>query len=119
MLVDFGIAKVFDQHKHTALGARAVTPGYSPNEQYGIGARTDSRADIYSLGATLYTLLTGQVPVDIPERNMGAPLIPPREFNPAISVSAEKAIQRPMEMRRDDRFPSIAEFTAAFSEQQY
>ena len=40
-----------------------MTPGYSPPEQYG-SARTDSRTDIYSLGATLYAALTGVIPED-------------------------------------------------------
>jgi serine/threonine-protein kinase len=44
MLVDFGISKVYDPAKGTTLGAKAVTPGYSPPEQYGRG-RTDSRSD--------------------------------------------------------------------------
>lgn len=38
---------------------RAMTPGYSPPEQYGT-ARTDPRTDVYSLGATLYAALTGE-----------------------------------------------------------
>ena len=55
MLVDFGIAKVFDAAvARPRIGARAVTPGYSPPEQYGQG-RTDARSDVYALGATLYT----------------------------------------------------------------
>ena len=48
MLVDFGIAKVYDSELKTTVGARAVTPGYSPPEQYGRG-NTDARADIYAL----------------------------------------------------------------------
>jgi serine/threonine protein kinase len=67
MLVDFGIAKRYDPQSKTTMGARAVTPGYSPNEQYGHGT-TDSISDIYALGATLYTLLTNQVPVESVQR---------------------------------------------------
>ena len=50
VLVDFGIAKTYDPLLKTTLGARAVTPGYSPIEQYGTGV-TDARTDLYSLGA--------------------------------------------------------------------
>jgi eukaryotic-like serine/threonine-protein kinase len=53
MLVDFGIAKRATG-RNTTQGARGVTPGYSPPEQY-TGAGTNERSDIYSLGATLYT----------------------------------------------------------------
>ena len=67
VLVDFGLAKVFDPVLKTTVGARAVTPGYSPPEQYGQG-KTDQRSDVYSLGATLYTLLTGQEPPESVER---------------------------------------------------
>ena len=51
MLVDFGIAKAFDASHSTTVGARAVTPGFSPPEQYGQG-KTDIQSDIYALGAT-------------------------------------------------------------------
>ena len=50
-LVDFGLAKLVHGSQTTTTGARAMTPGYSPPEQYGT-ARTDPRSDIYSLGAT-------------------------------------------------------------------
>jgi serine/threonine protein kinase len=63
-LVDFGLAKVVNLGSQaTTTGARAMTPGYSPPEQYGT-ARTDQRTDIYSLGATLYAALTGSIPED-------------------------------------------------------
>ena len=58
MLVDFGIAKEFNPAQSTTKGARAVTSGYSPPEQYGRGT-TDAKSDIYALGAALYHLLTG------------------------------------------------------------
>ena len=70
MLVDFGLVKVFDPNLKTTMGARAVTPGYAPPEQYGQG-RTDHRTDIYALGATLYTLLTGQEPPESVQRVAG------------------------------------------------
>ena len=57
-LVDFGLAKAYDPLQQTTIGARGVTPGYAPPEQYGHG-RTDARTDVYSAGATLYALLTG------------------------------------------------------------
>mgnify|MGYP001826104179 FL=1 len=62
-LVDFGLAKVYDPGQETTIGARGATPGYAPPEQYGQG-RTDARSDVYSAGATLYSLVSGQVPPD-------------------------------------------------------
>jgi serine/threonine protein kinase len=49
ILVDFGIAKVYDANLKTTIGAQAITPGFSPFEQYGQGG-TDARSDIYALG---------------------------------------------------------------------
>jgi serine/threonine protein kinase len=56
ILVDFGIAKRYLPGRDTVGAAAAVTPGYSPPEQYGQGI-TDQRSDIYALGATLYFAL--------------------------------------------------------------
>ncbi len=63
VLVDFGLVKLLEGNQQTTTGARAMTPGYSPPEQYGTG-HTDERSDIYSLGATLYAALTGIIPED-------------------------------------------------------
>jgi len=68
-LVDFGLAKALVGSQATTTGARAMTPGYSPPEQYGT-ARTDQRSDIYSLAATLYVALTGATPEDALARAM-------------------------------------------------
>jgi len=112
MLVDFGIAKTYDPLLKTTLGARAVTPGYSPLEQYGQGT-TDVRTDVYALGATLYTLLTGQEPPESPQRAVRDPLISPRQHNPDISPEAEAAILRALQMDPERRFQSAGELKQA------
>ncbi|MBN1149474.1 MAG: SUMF1/EgtB/PvdO family nonheme iron enzyme [Anaerolineales bacterium] len=109
ILVDFGIAKTYDPKADTTMGARAVTPGYSPVEQYGHG-RTDIRADLYALGATLYTLLTAIRPPESIGRITGDPLPMPRQVNPSLSPHVEQAILRAMSILAPKRFSSVAEF---------
>jgi serine/threonine protein kinase len=112
MLVDFGIAKVYDPGLKTTLGARGVTPGYSPLEQYGQGT-TDGRSDEYALAATLFALLTGQDPPESIARVTGTPLPAPRLLNPAISGTTEQALLRALQILARDRFPSVSAFKAA------
>ena len=110
MLVDFGISKIFDESKGTTTGAQAVTHGYSPLEQYGRG-KTDARSDIYSLGATLYTLLTGLVPPDAPDLVNGLETLrPPRQANPALSESTSAAIMAAITPSISQRISSAARF---------
>ncbi|HSJ57529.1 MAG TPA: protein kinase [Anaerolineae bacterium] len=112
-LVDFGLAKVHNPAEETTVGARGVTPGYAPAEQYGAG-RTDERTDVYSTGATLYALLSGAPPPDALDLVVGrARLVPLRELRPGISPHVERAVQRAMQTRPDDRFPSVAAFRQA------
>ena len=113
MLVDFGIAKVYDPQAKTTVGARAVTPGFSPNEQYLSSGRTDPRSDIYALGATLYMLLTGQTPPEALERSLGAVMPPTRSLNPHVSAPVDAAITHAMETLPEQRFTSAQEFKAA------
>ena len=109
ILVDFGIAKA-DTDKQTATGARGMTPGFSPPEQFG-GSGTDPRSDQYALGATLYYLLTGKQPANSIDRmlNQGE-LIPLREINPEIPVYAEAAIMHALALPKDERFPDVDSF---------
>jgi serine/threonine protein kinase len=112
MLVDFGIAKLFDADLKTTVGARAVTPCYSPIEQYGRGI-TDARSDLYALGATLYAALTGQEPPESVARATGTPLKPPRTLNPSISPAVEVASVKAMQMKPEDRYASVSELKTA------
>ncbi|MGD0611613.1 MAG: protein kinase [Anaerolineales bacterium] len=112
-LVDFGLAKLIKGGQATTTGARAMTPGYSPPEQYGT-ARTDPRTDIYSLGATLYAALCGIIPEDGLARAMdNVELTPLRERNPHVSRKLAAGIEKAMAVHPDDRFQTAEEFRQA------
>jgi formylglycine-generating enzyme required for sulfatase activity/serine/threonine protein kinase len=116
MLVDFGISKVYDPNIVTTVGARAVTPGYSPPEQYGKGV-TDARSDLYALGATMYHLLTNQVPpesVELLTKNAPPQVV---DFNPAISEVIGAAIAKAMALDREARWANAQEFKQAITTQ--
>jgi serine/threonine protein kinase/Tol biopolymer transport system component len=109
-LVDFGLAKILYGSQATTTGARAMTPGYSPPEQYGT-ARTDHRSDIFSLGATLYAALTGVIPEDALSRAMGqGDLTSIRKHNPRVSKRLASAIEKSLEVMPDDRYQDAESF---------
>jgi hypothetical protein len=114
VLVDFGLARLMEGPT-TTTGAKAMTPGYSPPEQYG-ASRTDSRTDIYALAATLYTLLTGAMPEDGLERALGQrTLTPIRTRNPKISAGVSAAIEKALEVLPENRFQLIGDFQKALA----
>jgi len=90
MLVDFGLVKMYDPGVKTTMGARAITPGYAPPEQYGRGL-TDPRSDVYALGATLYFILTGTDPVESVQRMAGEKMPSALSINPKIPASANSS----------------------------
>ncbi len=111
-LVDFGLAKVVQGREATSTGARAMTPGYSPPEQYGT-ARTDHRSDVYSLGATLFSALTDALPEDGLARAMEqADLTPLATHNPKVSRRLATVLEKCLEVRPDNRYQSAEELKA-------
>jgi serine/threonine-protein kinase len=81
-LVDFGLVKIMapDEVTITIIQGQG-TALYTPMEQYGSDdAHTDIRADIFSMGATFYHLLTNEPPADARRRFRQRQLIPPRKL---------------------------------------
>jgi WD40 repeat protein len=112
VLVDFGISKIYETHLLTTRGARAITPGYSPPEQYGSGV-TDARSDVYSLGATLYHLLSGRPPEESILRYQRDTLIPLERLNPVLTPRTVNVVRRAMSLSPQGRYTSGAELLAA------
>lgn len=96
-LIDFGIARHFRPGQQSDTDIIA-TPGFAAPEQYG-QEQTNPRSDIYSLGATLYQLLSNQ-------RQMTMPLRPLREFVPFISEPLSSVIERATQMEPLARYPN-------------
>ncbi len=109
MLIDFGTARATIQDQVQGQTV-IVTPGYAPLEQYARQAKRGAFSDIYSLAATLYHLLTGQMPPAASDRAMGVQLRPVREFNPNVSASVAHATERALQMEIARRPQSVREF---------
>jgi serine/threonine protein kinase len=111
-LVDLGIAKehIPGLPNLTATFIRkSGTEGYAPPEQYTSNGKTGPWSDIYSLGATLYHLLTGHVPASAIERAaLDGQLIAPRKLNPLLSIEAESVIMTALAIRPQDRFATMS-----------
>ncbi|HEV3255329.1 MAG TPA: serine/threonine-protein kinase, partial [Gemmataceae bacterium] len=118
-IMDFGIAKAAGMRRLTFTGFSPAmgTPDYMAPEQVK-GKRGDERTDIYSLGAMLYEMVTGQAPFEgtNPYMIMNARLtgdpVAPRRVNPQIPPQVEEIILHAMERNPYDRYPSAAAMKA-------
>ncbi len=111
-LVDFGLVKPLDpEDPKTLTGLRGIgSLPYTPIEQYaGELGHTTTASDLYSLGATLYHLLTGRPPASAQERFLNPEaLLPPRQVNPAISPVVERAVLAALALHPRERPASVA-----------
>jgi len=115
-LVDFGLVKILVSGEKTITVVHGHGSAfYTPLEQYGGDTgHTDPRSDVYSLGATLYHLLTNKAPKEARERFLEQTSeMAMKEFNKNISPRTEKAIGLAMKVHPDERIQSVKEFRDA------
>ncbi|MBW4676976.1 MAG: protein kinase [Desmonostoc geniculatum HA4340-LM1] len=108
ILIDFGIAREFNggvRQTHTGL----VSEGYSPIEQYLTQAARTPATDVYGLAATLYALLTAQVPMPALLRDREQ-MPSPRELQPHLSAAVNQAVMRGMAVESRFRPATVAEW---------
>ncbi len=105
-LIDFGIARFFTNGKNADTRVLG-TPGYAAPEQYGRG-QSDSRTDIYALGASLHHCLTGQNPED----HMFS-FRPPSELVPSLPKELDEVILKCCRLKADERWSSVKDFEQA------
>ena len=111
VLIDFGAAR-------QAVGARSrsvtaiVTPGYAPIEQYSTRGRQGPWTDIYALGAICYRAMTGETPIDAPERVRRDPLVPlsKQSIPEGYPGSFLGAVNRALSVDEEERPGSIGEW---------
>jgi serine/threonine-protein kinase len=113
MLVDFGIARIV---RPTEKGVTAIgTMGYAPPELF--AGKVEPRSDLYSLGATMFHMLTGSDPQDNPLLIFDFTKNPrPRELNPGISPDMERILMKTVSHKPEDRQTSALELMRVLEE---
>ncbi|MDR1556500.1 MAG: serine/threonine protein kinase [Tannerellaceae bacterium] len=114
-LIDFGVSKRYDtEDRETSTTMLTLSKGFASIEQYdNEGTQLFSPCpDIYSLGATLYNLLTGRIPTESILRAT-RPFPAPSVLNPDITAGTETVILKAMQINPTDRFQTIKEMLTA------
>ena len=111
VLIDFGIARDFTPNL-TQTHTQFLSDGFAPIEQYDKRAKRGAYTDVYALAATLYSLVTAEVPTLSPLRAAGMPLEPPKQINSRLSDKVNQVILKGMEVKAGDRPQSMQEWLA-------
>jgi serine/threonine-protein kinase len=116
-VMDFGIAKVLGGQRMTRTGTRMGTVAYMSPEQIR-NMPVDIRSDIYSLGATLYEMMTAHLPFEsesdfqVMSDHVNTPPPPPTRYYPYIAPGFEQCVMKALAKNPDERFQTVEEFGA-------
>ncbi len=118
ILMDFGIAKIVGGQRHTATGAVVGTAMYMSPEQIK-GEHPDRRSDIYSLGVTLFEMVSGRPPFEADSAmtlmmmHVNDPVPDPRALNPDVPDDLVTVIEKALAKDPNDRYQTAAQMAAA------
>ncbi len=114
-IVDFGIAKKVDKEKGTTKTTELAGTAYFIAPEQALGRDLDTRADLYSVGASLYYVLTGKFPyngkntIDIIQKHINEPVPNPADLRPNLPAWLSGAVQKLMSKKPEDRFQTAKE----------
>jgi serine/threonine-protein kinase len=119
-ITDFGIAKHQATEIKTSHGLILGSPGYMSPEQ-AAGEPVDARSDIYSLGITMFQMLTGELPFQgdvssVMAQHITKPVPRPSTINASISKDLDNGILKMLAKQPEARFQSMADLINALAE---
>jgi serine/threonine protein kinase len=110
VLIDFGLARQVTAPGKLRTNSNSGTECYAPIELLEKRAELGAYTDVYSLSATLYVMLTGELPFPSQFRKQNIPLTPPKQHNSEISDRVNAAIMKGMELEPQNRPQSVQEW---------
>jgi len=112
VLIDFGAARRSSGEKDQSVSV-VMKPGYTPEEQYRSKGVQGPATDIYATAATIYRVITGQLPPNSLDRLEHDSLVPPSQLGVDISPEQEKALLKALSVQANNRHKSIVDFQEA------
>lgn len=112
-LIDFGASKFSDSQITIEENSVITKPGYTPPEQYRLNGKIGPYSDIYSVGAVLYTILSGDTPEESIDRLEKDNLQKLNKLGVELPVYAEKSIMKALALKETARFKSMDDFVKA------
>lgn len=109
-IADFGLARSLNEEKQLTMAGEMIGTAYFMSPEQCLAGKVDSRADLYSVGATYFYMLTGKYPfdgktsVEVIHKHIGEPVPNPLLINPDIPLWASRAIERLMRKKPEERY---------------